>query len=80
MRTEVASTLEWLECSRCRKATSIEGLRGRCEACGGVLLARYRLDEATRTLTPDGLRTRRLDQWRYARLSLAHTRLARDVQ
>ena len=64
---EVAkSTLEWLECSRCHKATGLEGLPGLCAACGGVLLARYRLDDAARTLTPERLRQRPLNQWRYA--------------
>ena len=60
------SKLEWLECSRCRKATAADGLRSLCEACGGVLLARYRLDEAIRTLTPERLRERPATQWRYA--------------
>jgi threonine synthase len=61
-----ASTLEWLECSRCRKATRVDGLRAGCEACGGVLLARYRLDEAARTLTREALRDRPATLWRYA--------------
>ncbi len=60
------STLEWLECSRCRRATELGALRGTCEACGGVLLARYRLEEAARTLTPERLRSRPPTQWRYA--------------
>jgi threonine synthase len=60
------SKLEWLECSRCRKATDADGLRALCGACGGVLLARYRLDEAIRTLTPERLRERPPTQWRYA--------------
>jgi len=60
------SKLEWLECSRCRKATAADRLRSLCEACGGVLLARYRLDEAIRTLTPGRLRERPATQWRYA--------------
>lgn len=60
------SKLEWLECSRCRKATDADGLRSLCGACGGVLLARYRLDEAIRTLTPESLRERPATMWRYA--------------
>ena len=66
MRFSGSSTLEWLECSRCHGATSIDGLRATCEACSGVLLARYRLAEAARTLTRESLKERRFDQWRYA--------------
>jgi len=65
-RDETRSSLGWLECSRCRAAVDADGLRGLCEACGGVLLARYRLDEAARTLTPRALVERRPDMWRYA--------------
>ena len=64
--TDSPSTLEQLECSRCRKLTDVEGLRSVCEHCGGVLLARYRLDEAARTLTPQRLHERAPNQWRYA--------------
>lgn len=60
------STLEWLECSRCRAAFDVQGLPGTCAKCEGVLLARYRLDEAALTLTRAALRERRFDQWRYA--------------
>ena len=45
------STLEWLECSRCYGVASIGELRTVCADCGGVLLARYRLDEAARTMS-----------------------------
>jgi threonine synthase len=62
----VASTLEWLECSRCRKAYGVDRLRSLCESCDGVLLARYRLDEARRTLGPRTLRDRAPNMWRYA--------------
>ncbi len=64
----VNSTLEWLECSLCHSAFGVDRLCGCCERCGGVLLARYRLDEASRTLTVDALRRRRTDQWRYAEI------------
>jgi threonine synthase len=60
------STLEWLECSRCRKAHGVDALSSLCEACDGVLLARYRLDEAARTLVPERLCDRAPNQWRYA--------------
>ena len=59
------STLGWLECSLCRKATETNGLRGLCE-CGGVLLARYHLDEAARTMTAESLQRRPPNQWRYS--------------
>lgn len=63
---EIGSTLEWLECSRCRAAFDVDGLAGLCAKCGGVLLARYRLDEAALTLTREALRGRPFDLWRYA--------------
>jgi len=61
-----ASTLEWLECARCRAAWDVERLHGLCAKCEGVLLARYRLDEAARTLTAEALAERPASLWRYA--------------
>ena len=37
-----------------------------CTGCGGVLFARYRLEDARRTLKPDALVLRRPTMWRYA--------------
>ena len=59
------STLEWLECSRCHVAASADEPRRLCR-CGGVLLARYRLEEAARTMTPAALASRPPTMWRYA--------------
>jgi threonine synthase len=61
-----ASTLDGLECSRCNTAWDATTLQGTCRSCGGVLLARYRLSEAARTLVPEALARRRNDLWRYA--------------
>jgi threonine synthase len=36
-----------------------------CPDCGGVLLARYRLEDAARTLSRESLRDRAPNQWRY---------------
>jgi len=63
--TEPGSTLEWLECSRCGAAFDPRELAGVCEHCGGVLLARYRLEDAARTLHREEVARRRPDQWRY---------------
>jgi threonine synthase len=60
------STLEWLECSLCRTAAAVDRLQGLCPKCDGVMLARYRLDDASQTLTREAIRDRRSDQWRYA--------------
>jgi threonine synthase len=62
----VSSTLEWLECSKCRGAYDYHVLHTVCVRCGGVLLARYRLDEAARSMTRDRIADRRSDLWRYA--------------
>ena len=61
----MTSTLEWLECSRCHSANGIETTATLCR-CGGVLLARYRLEEAARTMTPNALASRPPTMWRYA--------------
>ena len=60
----MTSCLEWLECSRCGAAVSLEAA-GVC-ACGGILLARYRLDEAGRTMTRASIASRGPTMWRYA--------------
>ncbi len=61
----VRSTLEWLECTRCRTAFDRGKVHTLCERCGGVLFARYRLDEAGRSLTRESLAGREPDMWRY---------------
>jgi threonine synthase len=64
-RAAVTSTLEWLECSRCHVASDTKDLASLCR-CGGVLLARYRLEEAARTMTPTAIASRPPNLWRYA--------------
>src|SRR5512145_889941 len=59
------STLEWLECSRCHEAHDLTPPRNLCR-CGGILLARYRLDEAAHTMTKAALAVRPPSMWRYA--------------
>jgi len=61
-----STTLEWLECSKCRAAFDHHDLHSVCVKCGGVLLARYRLDEAARSMTRERIAERRSDLWRYA--------------
>jgi len=60
------SALTHLECSACSTTWDPGTLRGLCEGCGGVLLARYDLDAAARTLTAGALAARRTDLWRWA--------------
>ncbi len=59
------STLEWLECSRCHVASDAKALATLCR-CGGILLARYRLEQAARTMTPAAVASRPPSLWRYA--------------
>ncbi len=61
-----------LECARCRKRLPHDRLQNLC-ACGGLLLVRYDLSAAKRSLTPENLRTRPASPatggaslWRYA--------------
>jgi threonine synthase len=62
------STLQWLECSRCRTAYDLPGRHTVCERCGGVLFARYRIEQARRSLTWKALRTRPATMWRYGEM------------
>jgi threonine synthase len=61
----VSETLEWLECSRCHAVHGIAALASLCR-CGGVLFARYRLEEAARTMTASAIASRPPSMWRYA--------------
>jgi threonine synthase len=54
-----------LECSKCGRKHAHEKLQNLCD-CGGPLLARYDLNAAARTLTPEALRGRAATMWRYA--------------
>jgi threonine synthase len=61
------STLDRLECSRCRAVHDAAALAGLCTSCQGVLLARYRLEDAARTLSRETLARRTVrGLWRYA--------------
>jgi threonine synthase len=59
------STLAALECSRCRHTVDPAGLHALCTQCDGVLLARYRLERAAKTMTAAALRRRPASLWRY---------------
>ena len=61
----MTSTLEWLECSRCHAVHGIEAVSSLCR-CGGVLYARYRLEEAARTMSRAAIAARPPSMWRYA--------------
>lgn len=60
------SSLQQLECSMCSTAHSVDRLRTVCETCGEVLLARYDLPAAARSLRRDEMGTRPPTLWRYA--------------
>jgi threonine synthase len=61
-----ASALDRLDCSRCGREHGTDELQTVCRRCGAVLLARYRLDQAVRTLTLGALAQRPGNQWRYS--------------
>ena len=63
--TPLKTTITHLECSKCRKKYTHQRLQNLCD-CGGPLLARYDLELAAITLTPDALRGREATMWRYA--------------
>jgi len=64
IRGRPVSTLEWLECMACRAASPVGTLQGSCR-CGGMLYARYRLEEASRTLDRETVASRPPTLWRY---------------
>jgi threonine synthase len=59
------STLTHLECAACGARHDADVVQNLCTECGKPLLARYDLDIAARTLTPDTLAERPPDLWRY---------------
>ena len=62
------SALTHLECSNCGETCPADQLATTCPACGKVLFARYDLDRARQTMSPDALTRRSWDMWRYAEL------------
>jgi len=62
------SALDHLECSLCSAVHDPAEWHGLCRECGGVLLARYRIEAAKRTLTRESLGGRPPTQWRYAEM------------
>src|SRR2546422_7506117 len=56
--------MERVECARCARSFDPSLTLTIC-GCGAPLLARYRLDLASRTLRPEALKDRRSDLWRY---------------
>ncbi|MEZ4708694.1 MAG: threonine synthase [Caldilineaceae bacterium] len=59
------STLTHLECGMCGKTYEANQLINMCPDCSRPLLARYNLQKAAKTLTPDSLRHRSPTLWRY---------------
>lgn len=62
---ESKSWLEIVECSNCGKTYDPDQLLTVCDACGKVLLARYDLAAAAKTMTKQALRERDWNLWRY---------------
>jgi threonine synthase len=60
------SALTDLECSNCGATLPADRLATTCPACGKVLFARYDLAAAAQTMTPEAIRARAWDMWRYA--------------
>src|SRR5688572_1381145 len=59
------STLTHLECSKCGERFPADAWINTCTACGKVLLARYDLAAAQKTMTPAVLKERAWDLHRY---------------
>jgi threonine synthase len=59
------STLTHLECPACGAHHDADQLHNLCPRCGKPLLARYDLERAARTLTPEALAGREPTLWRY---------------
>ena len=54
-----------LECAACGRRHEARRLHNLCTQCGKPLLVRYDLQKAAATLTPEALRERQPDLWRY---------------
>ncbi len=63
---QARSTLQHLECGLCGQQYPADRLMNLCPECARPLLARYDLERAATTLTPQALQARRNDMWRYA--------------
>ncbi len=62
------SSLSHLECPECGKQFDADTLQTFCQDCRSPLLARYRLNEAKRGLTPQALAERSKGLWRWAEI------------
>lgn len=60
------SALTHLECPQCAQRYDAERLQSTCQACGAPLQARYNLQYARQTLTPQLLTARPRGLWRWA--------------
>ena len=65
---ETGSTLTHLQCSACGREHDADRLQNLCPDCGKVLLARYDLQRAARTLSPDSVAARPRGMWRWREL------------
>lgn len=62
------SYISHLECTGCSTAYSADQIHSTCPACHKVLYARYDLDRVRTVLSPDELKGRRSDLWRFFEL------------
>jgi threonine synthase len=62
------STLSHLECPACGRVFDASVWQGLCAGCGGPLLARYDLAAARELVSPEVIRARPPDLWRYHEL------------
>ena len=66
--TEPQGKLERLECSKCGEIYPHTEPQNVCNTCGKPLLARYALEQLSKTWTPDTLLSRPASLWRYSEL------------
>ena len=62
------SFLQRLQCSACAASFDAEAIHGDCPRCQKVLFARYDLTAIEASVTPEDVRGRRWDMWRYREL------------
>jgi len=63
-----SSYLRTLECTSCGSKFDADAVHGTCRECGKVLFARYYLAALKKAVSPNDLRGRRWDMWRYHEL------------
>ena len=65
MNENLQSFFTHLECTYCPQKFEKDVINRLCKSCGKVLFAKYDLEEASKVISPDKIKTRPPNMWRY---------------